>query len=289
MTRIIHLNGTLVPENEAKISVFDRAVTFADSIYEGFGILDGNIVDYTGHHTRLLHSLHETEIPWKQSRDETFHMLRRLISANKVDEGFLYLQISRGTEERDYVPCDGLTPTVIAYTQPVSPSRADQLPAARVLYSVPDLRWARRDVKSTNLLGQVMAKTAAQKAGAQEALMIDPRGYVTEGGATSFFAILKDTIVIRPLSTAILNGITRKTISELADRDGLKVQERLMSLEEAYSADEAFITAASLNVCPVIDIDGHEIGNGRPGPITTALHKAYVANARASFYEPQDI
>ena len=155
-----------------------------------------------------------------------------------------------------------------------------------MLKSEPDWRWARRDIKSTNLLAQALAKTAAHKAGAHEALMVNPDGFVTEGGSSSFFAVFGKTIVIRPVSNEILNGITRQTILELAARDDLTVEERLMTLEEAYGADEAFLTAASLNVCPVVGIDGHTIGTGQPGPITRALHAAYVANARASFYQP---
>ena len=129
MTRIVHLNGALVPESEARISIFDRAVTLADSVYEGFGIIDGDIVDYVGHHARLLRSLSEIDIPWTQSRDDTYRLLRGVIDANKVEEGFLYLQVSRGAEDRDYVPGNNLTATVMAYAQPISVSRVSALPA----------------------------------------------------------------------------------------------------------------------------------------------------------------
>lgn len=289
MTRFVHLNGHLVKSEDARISVFDRAVMFADSVYEGFGILDGDIVDFVGHFERLLRSLSEIGIEWSMSRDVLYHKLRDLITANRVEEGFLYLQISRGVEDRDYVPQAGLTPTAIAYTQPVHPSRASRLPASRKLKSVPDLRWARRDIKSTNLLGQVMAKRAALEEGAQEALLVSSGGIITEGGASSFFAILDQTLIVRPISDDILNGITRQKILHLAKAQGLAIEERIMSLKEAYRVDEAFITAASLNVCPVVKIDDHLIADGRPGDITRQLHQAYVAHARKTFYQPEGI
>lgn len=282
--RYVHLNGELVPESEAQISVFDRAVTFGDAVYEGFGILDGDIADFLDHHDRLTRSLSETGISWTRSPAETYRMLKDVVDANHIQEGFLYLQITRGVEDRDYVPSGTLSPTVIAYTQSIAVSRADNPPQARRMLSQPDWRWSRRDLKTTNLLAQVMAKTAAARNGADEALLVDADGHVTEGGSSSFFAVIDDAIVARPLGNEILNGITRRKILGLAEAAGLPVRTCLLTLADVYAASETFVTAASLNVCPVVEIDGRRIGNGEPGRITKALHATYIAHVRANFY-----
>ena len=186
MDRVVFLNGDFIPEGEAKLSIFDRGLLFADAVYEGFGILDGQITDFAYHMDRLDSSLAKLNMPSPMQREEMLTTLMRLIAENQQSEGFLYLHITRGEGDRNYLYDDSYTPNVFAFTQ-AEKFAADAVPKPVSLASVPDIRWARRDIKTTNLLGQVMAKQAAHEAGAYEALMIDADGFVTEAGSSSFF------------------------------------------------------------------------------------------------------
>lgn len=286
IARFIYLNGEYLRENEAKISVFDRGLLFADSVYEGFGILDGKIVDFIYHMQRIKRSLGELSIPMTFSVDGMFCNLMELIKKNGVRSGFLYLHVTRGSGDRAFHYHDQFTPNVFAFTQgekfPV-----DEMPQAIDLLTYPDLRWARRDIKSTNLLAQVMAKQAANQQGAYEALMIDANGFVTEAGSSSFFFIKDDAIYVRPVSNEILHGITRQTMLRVAKEQGIALVERIYSLDEVLLADEALITASSTYVLPVGKVDGNVIGNGEVGEFTRALREGYLAKARAEFYVPR--
>ena len=286
MTRIVYLNGAFIPESEAKLPIFDRGLLFADAVYEGLGVLDGEVVDFLAHMGRLRRSLAELDIPAPMSEDEIFAVLMRLIAENGIDEGFLYFHVTRGTADRDYLYPQGLRPNVFGFTQPQTHQRADDAPHAVAMASTPDLRWARRDIKTSNLLGQVLAKTAAHHAGAYEALMIDPQGHVTEGGATSFFIVKDGAIVARPVTNDILHGITRQAILAVAEFEGLAVEHRRIALDEVYAAGEAFITGASSWVVPVGSVDGRVIGDGVPGPVTLRLRGEYLKRVRAGFYRP---
>lgn len=288
MTRIVYLNGAFLPEADAKLPIFDRGLLFADAVYEGLGVLDGQVVDFLAHMGRLRRSLGELEIPEPMTRDQIFAVLIRLIAENRIDEGFLYFHVTRGAADRDYLYPDGLTPNVFAFTQPQGHQRADASPRAVSMASTADLRWARRDIKTSNLLGQVLAKTAADRAGAYEALMIDRDGFVTEGGATSFFIVASGAIVARPVSNDILHGITRQAMLAVAAAEGMAVEHRRITLDEALAADEAFITGASSWVEPVGRIDGQPIGDGAPGPVTLRLRAEYLKQVRAGFYRPAD-
>ncbi len=281
MTRIVYLNGAFLPAEEAKVSIFDRGLNFADSVYEVLGVLDGKLIDSEGHLARLWRSLRELSIRAPFGDDEVIAFARELVARNTIEEGLVYLQITRGVAERDFVFSAGLTPTVFAFTQPKTEAFREACQNGVTLKSAPDLRWARRDIKSTGLLAQVLAKQAAKEAGCEEALMIKD-GEVTEGGATSFFMVKNEVLITRPLSNDILPGITRRGLLALArDRD-LAVQERHFTLEQTYTAEEAFITGASTYVCPVIAIDGHAIGDGTPGPLVRRLQEIYLDFARAS-------
>lgn len=285
--RTVYLAGDFVVEADAKVSVFDRGLLFADSVYEGLGVLDGRIIEFAAHMARLRRSLGELFIPEPMSQDGFFAVLMALVERNQVKEGFLYLHITRGTADRDYLYAPDMTPTVFAFSQDQVQQPADLPPRAIRLQSAPDLRWARRDIKTSNLLGQVMAKQAARLAGADKALMVGADGFVTEGGATSFFTVKDGVIVARPVSNEILHGITRQSMLKIAEAEGLRIEIRKITLDETYAADEAFLTGASSYVEPVGTIDGHTIGNGQPGPVTVKLRTEYLRFARSTFYEPR--
>ena len=285
--RIVFLNGKFVPEAEASLPIFDRGLLFADAVYEGFGILDGQIVDFIYHMQRLEQSLAKIAIPITFTTDSMFHDMMALIEKNTVKNGFLYLHVTRGAGDRAFHYHDAYIPNIFAFTQGEK-FAADNMPPAITLRTAPDLRWARRDIKSTNLLAQVMAKHAAHKAGDYEALMIDQDGYVTEAGSSSFFFIKDNELFIRPVTYEILHGITRQTMLRVARRMDLKFVERIYKLDEVLQADEALITASSVYVLPVSKIDDHVIANGQAGRFTVALRKAYLETARAEFYQVAD-
>ena len=287
MTQTVFLNGDYVAAEDAKLSIFDRGLLFADAVYEGFGILDGQIVDFEYHIDRLDRSLGQLSIPAPMTRDELLVMLMTLIRENAAEVGFLYLHITRGEGDRSYIYDDSYVPNMFAFIQreKFTPAEAPKLLEIK---SVPDLRWARRDIKTTNLLGQVMAKQTAYAAGADEALMVGDDGYVTEAGSSSFFFIKDRVLYVRPVSNAILHGITRQTMLRVAAEHQVQVKETFYTLDEAMAADEAFMTAASIYVAPVVKIDGQQIGDGSAGPITMALRAAYITKAREEFPELPD-
>jgi D-alanine transaminase len=282
MTRIVFLNGDYVPANEAKISIFDRAVNFGDAIYEVAGVLDGKLVDFGHHMQRYFNSLDKLDIKSPLSQQQILEAFRKLVELNQLDEGLVYMQVTRGVAERDFVWPEEIEPNVFMFTQP-KPSVENQAAEIGVtLASTADIRWARRDIKSVNLLAQVLAKKAAADAGAYEALMIDRDGYVTECGSTSFFIVTGDLILTRPLSNDILPGVTRRAVVGLCTSHGLRLVENRFTLEQALSADEAFISGASSYVLPVVKIDDREISGGKPGKLGRHLRQIYIEYARAS-------
>ena len=280
MSRIVYCNGSYGPEEEAKVSIFDRGLLFADGVYEVVGVLDGKLMDFDRHMDRLERSLGELDMACPLSRDELLEIHRHLMSENALTEGLIYLQVTRGAADREFVWQEGLTPTVFLFTQ-VKPVMEDlETQKGIAMKSVEDLRWARRDIKSVGLLAQVLAKRAAKAAGAQEALMVMD-GMVTEGGATSVFVVKNGTLITRPLSNTILPGVTRGALLELVAETDLKLEERTVTLDETYAADEVFITGAS-TFWPVIEIDGKRIGGGQPGPAARRMRELYLKHARAS-------
>lgn len=280
MARTVFLNGDYCPEAEATVSIFDRGLLFAEGVYEVTGVLDGKLVEFPQHMARLDRSLGELAMAKPLTTDELLSVHRELVRRNALDEGLVYLQITRGAADRDFLPANGMTPTVFLFTQdkPVSENAAAKTGIA--LKSVPDQRWARRDIKTVGLLAQVRAKQRAHAAGAYEALMVED-GHVTEGGATSAYIVTNGKIVTRPISNRILAGVTRTSLLELVRTTDIALDERPFTLEEAYAADEAFITGASTYVCPVVEIDGRKIGDGTPGPVVRRLQDIYLKQARA--------
>ena len=282
MKRIVYLNGEYLPEDEAKISIFDRTVLFGDAIYEVAGVIDGKLIDFDWNMQRYYRSLAELDIPAPLDRDEILSAFRKLVELNQITEGLVYLQVTRGEADRDFVWQGELKPTVFMFTQQKLSSDNDAANTGVRLQSVDDIRWARRDIKSVNLLGQVLAKKAASDAGAYEALMVDTDGYITECGATSFFIVTGELLLTRPVSNDILSGITRKALVALCNTHGIRLVETRFSLKEALQADEAFISGASSYVIPVVQIDEQKIGSGRPGPCFLKLREIYLEHACAS-------
>jgi D-alanine transaminase len=284
MSRIVFLNGSFVPFEEAKIPVMDRGFLFADGIYEVAAVLDGRLVDNEAHLARLDRSLGEIRIQNPYSSAEWTKLEEELVRLNNLREGLVYMEVTRGAAERDFAfPAAGTQPTVVMFTQPKTIRHSPQAEIGITVITVPDQRWKRRDIKSVGLLGQVLAKQAAVEAGAGDAWMVED-GYVTEGSSSTAFIITADKrLVTRPLSNAILPGITRIAIMKLAREAGLTVEERLFTIEEAHAAAEAFVTSASSIVMPVVAIDGTPVASGKPGPLATRLRALYfeIAEARA--------
>jgi D-alanine transaminase len=282
MTRIVFLNGDYVPEHEAKISIFDRAVNFGDAIYEVAGVLDGKLIDFEHHMQRYFNSLEKLSIESPLEQTQILEAFRRLVELNQIDEGLVYMQVTRGVAERDFVWPEDITPNVFMFTQPKASIENSAAETGITLASTPDIRWARRDIKSVNLLAQVLAKQAAHDAGAYEALMVDNEGYVTECGSTSFFIVRDDLVLTRPLSNDILPGVTRRAVVALCNTHGLRLVENRFTLDDAKAADEAFISGASTYVLPVVKIDDQEINAGTPGKLSRRLREIYISYARAS-------
>ncbi|MCX7900117.1 MAG: D-amino-acid transaminase [Methylocystis sp.] len=284
MTDIAYVNGAFTPLAEARVSILDRGFLFADGVYEVAAVIDGKLIDHDAHMARLRRSLGELRLQSPVSMDRIFEIERELVAHNNVSEGVVYLQITRGAGlDRDFPFPKDVTPTFVAFTQ-----KKDILSSAAARYgvkvlSVPDQRWARRDIKSIALLAQVLAKQAAVDVGCQEAWMVDAHGYVTEGSSSTAFIVTKaGEIVTRPNSNAILPGCTRKSVEKLCARERLKLVERAFTIAQAHEAAEAFITGASNLVMPVVEIDGNKIGDGAPGATTRALRALYLDMARAT-------
>ncbi|MFD1343584.1 D-amino-acid transaminase [Litorisediminicola beolgyonensis] len=281
--RTVYVNGEYLPETEAKVSIFDRAFLMADGVYEVTSVLDGKLVDFDGHATRLARSLSELDMPEGPSRDELLEIHRELVRINEVTDGLVYLQITRGAPgDRDFVFPDPATtpPTVVLFTQS-KPGLADD-PKAKVglsIVSVDDLRWSRRDIKTVQLLYPSMGKMIAKAQGKDDVWMVED-GHVTEGSSNNAYFIKGNTIVTRPLSNDILHGITRAAVLRFAEEAQMAVEERLFTIAEAQEADEAFITSASAFVMPVVEIDGVALGDGKPGPKAARLREIYLDESR---------
>lgn len=282
LTRTIYVNGQYVAESEARLSVFDRGFLFADGIYEVSAVIDGRLIDNDLHLARLERSLAEISIPMPMTKDEIVEVQTQLMIRNELREGVVYLQVTRGTAERDFGYPKDLTPTFVAFTQAKSLRNAPSFLNGVAVDIVPDIRWGRRDIKSIMLLAQVMAKTSARENGFHEAWLAED-GYVTEGASSTAFILSKANVLItRPNSKSVLPGCTRQAILRIAEEQGLGIEERLFTVEEAFDAKEAFLTSASSLVTPVIKIAAHIIGNGKPGPVTTRLQTIYLDLARTS-------
>ncbi|MCR8549315.1 D-amino-acid transaminase [Salipiger sp. P9] len=283
MSRTVYLNGEYLPEAEAKVSIFDRAFLMADGVYEVTSVLGGKLIDFDGHLARLERSLTELDMPKPAAFDELLEIHRKLVELNGIDEGLIYLQVTRGAPgDRDFAFPDpeSCEPTLVLFTQS-KPGLADS-PTAKTgikVISIEDIRWGRRDIKTVQLLYPSMGKMMAKKAGADDAWMVED-GAVTEGTSNNAYIVKDGKIITRNLSTDILHGITRAAVLKFAREAQMIVEERPFTIEEAQQADEAFYTSASAFVMPVVEIDGAKIGDGTPGGVALRLREIYLDESR---------
>src|SRR5438874_7505934 len=280
---IAYVNGAFVPLSEAKVSVLDRGFLFADGIYEVAAVLDSKLIDNASHLARLERSVGEISLKLPESIARIQEIQKELIARNKLVNGMVYLEVTRGADTgRDFAFPKDVKPTLIMFTSVKDIVNAASAKSGIGVITVPDIRWARRDIKSVALLAQVLAKQAAAEKHAGEAWMIED-GMVTEGGSSSAFILTHDDVLVtRQNSSAILPGCTRKAVVALAEERQLRVEERPFSVEEALAAKEAFITSATVFVQAVVSIDGKTVANGKPGPMTGRLREIYIDFARAS-------
>ncbi|TVQ01993.1 MAG: D-amino-acid transaminase [Roseinatronobacter sp.] len=283
MSRTVYVNGDYLPEGEAKISIFDRGFLMADGVYEVTTVIDSKLIDFDGHFTRLQRSLDELGIENPMDRETWLEVHRQLVAQNEVDQGMIYLQVTRGAPgDRDFVFPDPETtkPTVVLFTQS-NPALVDSPKAKKGIkvITIDDLRWGRRDIKTVQLLYPSMGKMMAIKQGADDAWMVQD-GEVTEGTSNNAYIIKDGRIITRALSNDILHGITRAAVLRFAQEAQMPVEERSFTVEEAKSADEAFVTSASTFVMPVVEIDGAKLGAGTPGPLALRLREIYIDESR---------
>jgi len=276
MSRTVFVNGDYLPEEEATVSIFDRGFLFADGVYEVTSVLGGKLIDFPGHAARLERSLGELDMAQPMDADDLLEMHRELVRRNEIEDGLIYLQVTRGAADRDFVFPDAAAPTVVAFTQ-AKPGLAASPVAEKGIkvISIPDVRWGRRDIKTVQLLYPSMGKMMAKKAGSDDAWMVED-GAVTEGTSNNAYIVKGGKIITRHLSTEILHGITRAAVVRFAREAQMEVEERAFTIDEAKDADEAFITSASAFVMPVVEIDGVSLGDGTPGPVARRLREIYL-------------
>ena len=279
MNRIVYVNGAYMPEQEATVSIFDRGFLMADGVYEVTSVLQGKLIDFEGHAQRFKRSLDALDMAMPMPIDELLGVHRELVARNGIEEGMIYLQVTRGSAgDRDFAfPDPEETPvTLVMFTQN-KPGLADS-PAAKTgikVISIDDIRWGRRDIKTVQLLYPSMGKMMAKKAGADDAWMVQD-GFVTEGTSNNAYIVKNGQIITRELSNDILHGITRSAVLRFAEEAQMELVERNFTIDEAQSADEAFVTSASTFVMPVVEIDGQTLGAGMPGPIAARLREIYL-------------
>lgn len=276
MSRIVYVNGEYLPEEDAKISIFDRGFLFADGVYEVTSVLGGKLIDFDGHAKRLTRSLNELDMKQPVDQDELLTIHRELVARNNIDEGLVYLQVTRGVADRDFAYPKDAAPTFVLFTQ-AKPGLADS-PLAQSgikVISIPDMRWDRRDIKTVQLLYPSMGKMMAKAKGADDAWMIED-GFVTEGTSNNAYIVKDGKIITRQIGNEILSGITRKAVLRLAHEENIEIEERPFTIEEAKAASEAFITSATTFVLPVIEIDGTPINGGTVGDVAKKLRSIYI-------------
>jgi D-alanine transaminase len=284
LDQIAYVNGSFVLLSEAKVSILDRGFLFADGIYEVSAVLDGKLVDNASHLARLERSVGEIALKLPETVERITEIQKELIARNNLVDGLVYLEVTRGADSgRDFAfPKGDVRPTLIMFTAMKDIIGAPQARSGISVITVPDIRWARRDIKSVALLAQVLAKQAAAERGAGEAWMIED-GLVTEGGSSSAFILTQDDVLVtRQNGSEILPGCTRKAVVKLAEERQLRVEERAFSVDEALRAKEAFITSATVFVQAVVSIDGKKVAAGKPGPVTSRLREIYVDFARTT-------
>ncbi len=278
MNGIVFLNGEFCEAQDAKVSIFDRGYIFGDGIYEVVPVIQGKVIDKEPFFERLESSLEKISLKAPYNRQEIVAILDALIAKNGLVEGGIYMQVTRGVAPREFFFPQNTPTTFMAFAFKKVIIDAPLAKEGVKVVSIEDIRWKRRDIKSISLLGQVLAKEEAHQRGAYEGWMVED-GYITEGTSSTAYIIKNNVIITRPLSNAILPGIRRKVLMKLTKEHGIKVEERLFSLEEALDADEAFMSSATVFVLPIVEIDGHKIGTGKAGALTQKLRALYVEAA----------
>ena len=285
MGRMAYVNGRFVPHGEAVVHIEDRGYQLADGVYEVWALFDGRLADAEGHFARLERSLSELSIPMPMSRAALTLVLREAVRRNRVRDGLLYLQVTRGVAPRDHAfPTTPVRPALVITVKAVDRAR-DEVRAAKgaAVITVPENRWGRCDIKTVSLLPNVLAKQKARAAGAVEAWFVDELGFVTEGASSNAWIVDADgRLRTRDTNANILRGVTRHTLLDVIRAEGLEVDERPFTPAEAVGAQEAFITGAGTLVLPVVSVDGKKVGAGAPGPVATRLRRLYIERARAT-------
>jgi D-alanine transaminase len=284
LSRIAYVNGRYLPYAQAAVHIDDRGYQFADGVYEVCEVRGGKLVDERRHMERLARSLKEIRIAHPMTLSALGVVMRETIERNRVHDGLLYLQVTRGVAKREHIfPVTETRPSVVITARAKDRAKGEATARAGIaVITVPENRWDRVDIKTIGLLPNVLVRQQAREQGAGEAWFVDQGGFVTEGSSSNAWIVTRDKkIVTRPAEHGILRGITRTVVLEVAKKLGHEVEERPFTVKEALAASEAFVTAATQIVMPVVKIDGHAVGNAEPGPVTNAL--------RASFYEIAEI
>jgi D-alanine transaminase len=285
MARLAYVSGRFVRQAEATVSIEDRGFQFGDGVYEVWAVMDGRLADAEGHFVRLERSLGELAIPMPMSRAALTVALRETVRRNRVRWGTVYLQVTRGAARRDHVfPAAPVAPTVVISARAADPAAAEARAARGAgAITLPESRWSRCDIKSVNLLPNVLAKQAAREAGAFEAWFVDSGGLVTEGASSNAWIVDQEGVIrTRDLGANILRGVTRLSLLDVAREAGYAVEERPFTVDEALSAREAFMTGAGTLLMPIVSLDGRPIGNGHPGEVARTLRAAYIRRAAAT-------
>lgn len=276
MNRTVYLNGEWLAETEAKVSVFDRGFLFADAIYEVTAVIDGKLIDYPGHAARLRRSLDALGIAMPVPETELLALHKEIAQRNGITEGLIYLQISRGTQDRDFLFPQDMTPTFVMFTQQKRVLDNPKWKTGLSLQTVPEGRWSERQIKTVQLLYSSLRKTEANRNGFDDVLFVED-GFITEASSANFHIVTAEgELITRDLSNALLHGITRGSIVDMARQAGITAHERALTVEEARSASEAFLTSATSFVTPVVSLDGQAIGTGTVGPVSQRLLEIYI-------------
>lgn len=285
MSRIAYVNGAYVPHGSAAVHIEDRGYQFADGVYEVCEVRAGRLIDETRHLDRLTRSLKELAIAMPMGRAALGVVLRETVRRNRVRDGLVYFQVTRGVARRDHAfPKPGTPPALVVTAKSIDRAKGEAQAARGVkVITTPDNRWERVDIKSVGLLPNCMAKQAAREAGAFEAWYVDKDGFVTEGASTNAWIVTRDGVIVtRQADSGILKGVTRTTLFEVAKQEGLKIEERPFSVAEALAAREAFLSSATTIVTPIVEVDGRPIGNGAPGLVAGRLRAAFHDLAEAA-------
>lgn len=282
MPRFAYVNGQYVPHRDASVHIEDRGFQFADSVYEVIACMNGYLADEQGHLDRLERSLKELRMEMPMPRGAMKLVIREFIRRNKLKNASVYMQVTRGTAPRDFKFPDAPDYTFVMTVYPANYSLEKRKAMARKAYTTPDIRWKRRDIKSTALLAQVLSKQAAIDKGGYEAWMVDDDGYITEGASSNAWIVdKKGNLVTRPTANnSILKGVTRNAMQALLAKEGIKIVERAFTPKEAYEAQEAFTSSAVALILPIVEIDGKKIGDGKPGPLTLKILEFYMNYAK---------